>query len=76
MNITFTEAELFAIRCDINHAIHLQNISQIVVITNDIPVAKQIFNLSVYPYQLYYSIAISKNLKEFFTMNSDNSIMF
>jgi len=75
MNISFTEAELFAIRCGINHAIHLQNVSQIVVITNAIPAAKQIFNSSIYPYQLYF-IAILKDLKEFFTMNSDNSIIF
>jgi len=75
MNVTVTEVELFAIRCSINYAIHLQNVSQIVVIINTILAVKQIFNLSVDLYQLH-SIAISKDLKEFFTINPDNSIMF
>lgn len=75
MNMTSTKAKIFAIRCGINHIIHLQNVTQIVVITNAILAAKQIFNSSVYPYQLH-SIAILKDLKEFFTTNSDNSIMF
>jgi len=75
MNMTSTKAKLFAIRCSINHAIHLQNFTQIVVITDAILAAKQNFNLSVYLYQLY-SIAILKDLKEFFTTNSDNFIVF
>ena len=47
MNVTSTEAELFAIRCGINHAVHLQNITWIIVITDAIPAAKWIFDSSV-----------------------------
>ena len=68
MNITSTEAKLFAIRCGINYTIHLQNIKCIVVITDAIPAIKQIFNTSVYWYQLH-SITISKNLRDFFNNN-------
>jgi len=65
MNITFIETELFAIRYSISLATQLQNIRKIIVITNAILVAKQIFDLSVYPYQLH-SITISSNLRGFF----------
>ena len=68
MNITSTEAKLFAIRCGINYTIHLQNIKCIVVITDAILAIKQIFNTSVYLYQLH-SITISKNLRDFFNNN-------
>ena len=50
INVTFTEAELFAIRCDINQAIQLTNINHIIVITDLIYTTKKIFNSSV---QLY-----------------------
>jgi len=46
--MTFTEAELFTIGCSIYHAIHLQNITPIIVITDAIPAAKQIFHSSVH----------------------------
>jgi len=75
MNMTSTEAELFAIRCSINYAVQLQNIHWIVVITDDIQAVKQIFDLSIYLYQLHF-ITISRDFKEFFAMNSNNSIDF
>ena len=62
MNVTSTEAELFAIRYSINCTIYLQNVKYIVVITDAILAAKQIFNTSIHLYQLY-SITISKNLR-------------
>jgi len=40
MNVTSTEAKLFAIRCSINCTIHLQNVECIVVIIDAIPAAK------------------------------------
>jgi len=75
MNVTSTEVELFTIRCDINCIIHSQNVECIVVITDIILALKQIFNTFMYLYQLY-SIAILKNLKEFFNKNPNNSIDF
>ena len=47
INITSTEAELFAIRYSINQAIQLVNINCIIVITDLIYAAKQIFDSSV-----------------------------
>jgi len=39
-NINFIEAKLFAIRCGINHAMQLQDISHIIIITDTILAAK------------------------------------
>ena len=75
MNITFMEVELFTIRCGINHVAQLQDVACIIIITDVISAAKQIFNTFIYPYQLY-SIAISKDLRCFFNQNSNNSIAF
>jgi len=50
INIISTEAELFAIRCGLNQAIQLSNIEHIIVITDSIHVAKNIFHSSIYPY--------------------------
>ena len=41
VNITSTEAELFTIRCGINQAIHVTNMSYIIVITDAIHLAKK-----------------------------------
>jgi len=49
INVTFTEAELFAIRCGLNQAIWLTNI---IIITDFIHAAKKIFNLSIHSYQI------------------------
>ena len=50
VNITSTEAELFAIRYSINQSSHLDNISKIIIITDFIHMVKRIFNLSIYPF--------------------------
>ena len=68
VNITFTEAELFVIRCGLNQATQLTNIEQIVVITDSIYATKKIFDSSIYPYQVQ-TISISKEFKEFFRRN-------
>ena len=73
MNISSTEAKLFTIRCDISQATQLQDVMQIAVVTDTIPVAKRIFDLFHYPYQLH-SIIISYDLRKFFNKNFNNSI--
>ena len=73
--VTSLEAELFTIRCGINQAYLLDNVSKIVVITDSIHVAKKIFDPGLYPLQSH-STAILSNLWTFFTANDSNSIEF
>ena len=75
INITSTKAKLFIIRYEINYIVQLQDITCIIVITDMILAAKQIFNSSVHLYELY-SIVISKNLRCFFKRNLNNTITF
>ena len=75
VNITSTEAKLFAIRCNINQAINLPEISKIVVVTDSIYTTKKIFDSLIYSFQIY-SASISKELRKFFLTNNDNSITF
>ena len=51
INITSTETELFAIRCRINQAVQIQDVSYIIVITDAIHIVKKIFDLSMHLYQ-------------------------
>ena len=46
-NVTSTKAELFAIRCSINQAVNIQEISKIIVVTDSIHITKRIFNSSL-----------------------------
>ena len=50
MNISFTEAEIFAIRCGISQATQIQDVIRIVIVTDIILVAKKIFDLFHYLY--------------------------
>jgi len=50
VNVTTTEAELFAIRCDINQTTSISSISKIVVITDSLHAAQRIFNSSLYSF--------------------------
>ena len=75
MNISPTEAEFFAIRCGISQAVCINNITNIVVVTDAISAAQKIFNTSCHLFQLY-SIAISQDLRVFFSKNPRNSITF
>jgi len=75
VHITSTEAELFAIRCDINQAMNFNNISKIIIVTNSIHVARKIFNPLVHPYQVQ-SAAILSDLCNFFNHHENNSIEF
>ena len=73
--VTSSEAELFTIRCGINQVCNKEVISKIIVITNSIHAAKNIFNSSSHPYQSH-SIAILSELHWFFNKSQDNSIEF
>jgi len=75
VNVISTEVELFTIRCGINQATCLFNISWIIVIMDSIHAAKRIFSLSLYPYQSH-TLAISCKLREFFVRDHNNSIEF
>ena len=72
----FTKAELFAIRlakrCGISQASQIQGIN-IIVVTNNIPAVKRIFDTFLHLYQIH-SIIISSDLKKFFNKNSSNII--
>ena len=50
VNITSTEAELFAIHCSINQAISIPNISCIIVITDSLHTTKRIFDSLIHLY--------------------------
>ena len=76
VHVTSTEAELFAIRCSINQASNLDNMSKIIVITDFyIHVARKIFEPSVHLYQVQ-SATILSNLHSFFKHHENNSIKF
>jgi len=75
VNVTSTEAELFAIRCGINQATHINNFSKIIVITDSIHVVKRIFDPSVHPFQVQ-SAAVLSDLRYFFNCHTNNSIEF
>ena len=69
VNITLTEAELFAIRCEINQAVQTAGASYIIVIIDFIHLVKHIFNSINHPYQIQL-IAIVQDLKAFFNKNA------
>ena len=73
--VTSSEVELFTIRCGINQACSLNNVSKIIVIMDSIHVAKKIFDPSSHPFQIH-SAAILNNLRNFFIANDSNSIEF
>ena len=75
INITTAKAELFTIWCGINQAVANPNIKHIVVITDSLHIARKILNSSTHPYQIY-SAAISMELREFFSKDSQNHIKF
>jgi len=70
INITSTEAELFALRYRINQAVQISDFSYIIIITDVLHIVQKIFNLFTHPYQLQ-SIVISKELQVFFNKHSE-----
>ena len=73
--VTSTEAELFVIKCGINHTYIKENVFKIIVITDSIHVAIKIFNTALHPYQSH-AVAILSKLRHFFASNQYNSIEF
>ena len=74
-NINSTNIELSTIRYRINYTIHLPDVNYIIIITDTIPTARQIFDILIHLYQLH-SITILKNLKKFFNKNPNNIIEY
>jgi len=62
VNVTITEAKLFAVQCGINQAIDITNVNYIVVITNFLHAARRIFDFSLHSYQIH-SAVISQKLR-------------
>ena len=58
--VTSTEAKLFAIRCGINQACSIENVSKIIIVMNSIHAAKKIFNSESYPFQIHTSAILSE----------------
>jgi len=73
--VTSTEAELFTIRCGINQACAINNVSKIIVVTDSIHAAMKIFDSGSYPYQIH-SATILSELRTFFSSNESNIIEF
>ena len=72
--ISSTKAKLFTIRCRINQAIQVFNASYIIIITDSIYLANQIFDSSSYSYQLQF-IAIAQDLSTFFKKTPITSLI-
>jgi len=75
VNVTTTEAKLFAIRYSINQATTLSGIANIVVLMNSIHAARRIFDSLLHLFQIYVAAILAK-LRIFFSKNHDNSIEF
>jgi len=75
LNIMSTETELFAIRCGINQATNLNNISKIIIVTDLIHTARKIFDLLFHLFQKHSAIILNK-LQVFFSRHQVNSIEF
>jgi len=75
LNVISTEAELVAIRCGINQATSIDNISKIIVVMDSIHPAKKIFDLFSHPFQKH-AVFILKELCSFFYHHPENYIKF
>ena len=75
VNVTFSEAKFFAIRCGINHAVLSQETSKIIVVIDSIHVAKNFFDLSLHMLQKQAASILSE-LREFFNHHPINTIEF
>ena len=75
VNVTTTEAELFAIWYSINQAVSITNINHIVVIMDSLHAAKKIFDSLLHSFQIH-SMVISHELRDFFSKNINNYIEF
>jgi len=75
INITFTKVELFAIHCSINQFVRFLQVKKIIIIADSLHIAKSIFDLLMYSYQIH-STTISYKFKKFFMWSNDNHIEF
>jgi len=75
INIISTEAEFFTIKCGINQALHLQDIFKIIIVTNLVPIAKKIFDLSSHLFQKQAALILN-NLRKFFNHYHKNMVEF
>ena len=75
VNVTTTEAKLFAIWCGINQVIGITNINHIIVITDFLHTIKRIFDSLSHSYQIH-STAISYELRNFFLKDINYCIEF
>jgi len=75
VNIMSTKAELFTIRYSVNQATNSAGISKIIVVIDSIHVARKIFDMSSYLFQIYMA-AILRELYLFFSYSQDNLIGF
>ena len=67
INVTTTEAELFAIRCGINQAIQIPGTSHIIIITDALHMAQRIFDSTIYCYILVSIIGVYHKISEHYT---------
>ena len=75
VNVTSTEAKLFAIRYGINQATNHNDVLKIIVVTNLIHTTKKIFNTIFHPYQVHTAFILNK-LCTFFSYHQENLIKF
>ena len=75
VNVSFMEAELVAIKCDINQSINIPGILKIIVITDSLHNVRKIFDSLIHLYQKH-TAAILYELRRFFPNNINNSIEF
>lgn len=75
VNVTTTEAELFAIRSTINQSCQVTNANKIIIITDAIYAAKKIFDSLAHPYQLQ-AIKAAQCLRNFFNKDPNNMVEF
>ena len=75
VNVTSTEAKLFAIRCGINQATNSTGISKIIIVTDLIHATRKIFNSSSHSFQSHAAF-ILKKLQTFFSYYQENLIEF
>jgi len=60
LNVTSTEAELFAIRSGINQATNLNDILKIIIVTDSIHMVRKIFDLLSYLFQKHLAIILNE----------------
>ena len=70
-----TEAKLFVIRCGINQATNSNNVSKIIIVTDSIYAAKNIFDLTFHSFQSHVASILNK-FQSFFSHHQENVIEF